>query len=164
MIFKLAWRNIWRNKRRTFITLTSIMMAVFLSNFMISMNEGVFGNMLDTMTRSFLGHVKVHQNGFWEDQSLDNAMEANDELVEMMESTKHVEAVTPRLQSFGLASFENQTRATQVVGVNPVRETQLMDLESSLYEGRVITMADNSIMLGYKLAGFLKVSVGDTLS
>ncbi|MDB4655365.1 ABC transporter permease [Flavobacteriales bacterium] len=163
MIFKLAWRNIWRNKRRTFITLTSIMMAVFLSNFMISLNEGVFGNMLDTMTRSFLGHVQVHQNGFWEDQSLDNAMEANDELVEMMEATKHVDAVTPRLQSFGLASFENQTRATQVVGVNPDRETQLMDLESSLYEGRVITMADNSIMLGYKLAGFLKVNVGDTL-
>ncbi|MFC2175923.1 ABC transporter permease [Bacteroidota bacterium] len=163
MLFKLAWRNIWRNKRRTFITLTSIMMAVFLSNLMISMNEGIFGNMLDTMTRSFLGHVQVHQNGFWEDQTLDNAMEASDELVSMMAATKHVVAVTPRLQSFGLASFENQTRATQVVGVNPEKEVQLMDLENCLYDGRVITNENNGIMLGYKLAGFLKINVGDTL-
>jgi len=139
------------------------MMAVFLSNLMISMNEGVFGNMLDTMTRSFLGHVQVHQNGFWEDQSLDNAMEADDELVEMMESTKHVAAVTPRLQSFGLASYENQTRATQVVGVNPEKEVKLMDLESRLYDGRVITNDGNGIMLGYKLAGFLKINIGDTM-
>ncbi len=163
MLLKLAWRNIWRNKRRTAITLTSIMMAVFLSNFMISINEGIFGNMLDNMTRSFLGHVQVHQNGYWEDQTLDNAFVADEVLVQTMLEAKHVEAVTPRIQSFGLASFENQTRASQVVGVNPEKEKQLMDLEKHLYEGRTITKDDKGIMVGHKLASFLKAEVGDTL-
>ncbi len=139
------------------------MMAVFLSNFMISLNEGVFGNMMDTMTRTFLGHVQVHQNGYWEDQILDNAMEADDELANLMLSTKHVIAVTPRLESFGLASFKEQTKATQVVGVDPELESELMDLEKHLYEGRIVTREDNAIMLGYKLAADLKAVIGDTL-
>jgi ABC-type lipoprotein release transport system permease subunit len=139
------------------------MMAVFLSNFMISLNEGIFGNMLDNMTRAFLGHVQVHQNGFWDDQTLDNAFEADDALVATLQSAKHVEAVTPRIQSFGLASFENQTRASQVVGVDPEKEEQLMNLEKHVSEGRAITKDDNGIMVGHKLASFLKAEVGDTL-
>ena len=139
------------------------MMAVFLSNCMISINEGVFGNMLDNMTRAFLGHVQVHQNGFWEDPILDNAMEEDADLAELLLNADYVEAVTPRLQSFGLASFEKQTRATQVVGVDPEREQSLMDLEKHLVEGRVITIDDQGIMLGHKLASFLKAGLGDTL-
>lgn len=163
MLLKLAWRNIWRNKRRTGITLTSIMMAVFLSNFMISINEGVFGNMLDNMTRSFLGHVQVHQNGFWDDPILDNAMPESADLAQLLESANHVEAVTPRLQSFGLASFGNQTRAAQVIGVNPEREKSLMNLEKQLVKGRTININDEGILLGDRLAQFLKIELGDTL-
>ncbi|MGB1318051.1 MAG: ABC transporter permease, partial [Flavobacteriales bacterium] len=163
MLLKLAWRNIWRNKRRTAITLTSIMMAVFLSNFMISINEGIFGNMLDNMTRSFLGHVQVHQNGYWDDQSLDNSLVDDDELVATMQNAEHVVGVTPRIQSFGLASFENQTRASQVVGVDPVKEEQLMNLEKHLIEGRSIALSDKGILLGNKLASYLKATVGDTI-
>ncbi|MCF8275374.1 MAG: ABC transporter permease [Flavobacteriales bacterium] len=163
MLFKLAWRNIWRNKRRSLITITSILMAVFLSNFMISVNEGVFGNMLDSMTRSFLGHIQIHAKGFWEDQSLDNTMEEDGALQTALAGVKHVQAATPRLQSFGLASFGTQTRASQVVGVDPESEQQLMDLEKRLYSGRVITKTDNGIMLGYELADLLKIEIGDTL-
>lgn len=163
MTFKLAWRNIWRNKRRTAITLTSVMMAVFLSNFMISLNEGIFGNMLDNMTRAFLGHVQIHEKGFWDEPVLDNSMEASSELEVIALQSKHVTAITPRLQSFGLASFGTQTRATQVIGVDPNKEEQLMNLQKHLYSGSAITENDNGIMLGYKLAEYLKLSIGDTL-
>ena len=139
------------------------MMAVFLSNFMISVNEGVFGNMLDSMTRTFLGHIQIHAHGFWDDQSLDNTIEQDDELVAQMVATDHVQAVTPRLQSFGLASFGTQTRATQVVGVDPESEKELMDLDKRLYEGRSISSSDNEILLGYELADLLKLQLGDTL-
>ena len=163
MIFKLAWRNIWRNKRRSLITITSIMMAVFLSNFMISVNEGVFGNMLDSMTRSYLGHIQIHAKGFWDDQSLDNSMELNTDMATAITATKHVQAVTPRLQSFGLASYGTQTRATQVVGVDPESEKQLMDIETRISEGRTIAANDQGVLLGYELASLLKMHVGDTM-
>ena len=139
------------------------MMAVFLSNFMISVNEGVFGNMLDSMTRSYLGHIQIHAKGFWEDQSLDNSMEQNADLAAVIAATKHVEAVTPRLQSFGLASYETKTRATQVVGVDPKSEEHLMDIDSRITEGRSITANDSGILLGFELAELLKMQVGDTL-
>lgn len=139
------------------------MMAVFLSNFMISVNEGVFGHMLDSMTRSYLGHVQIHAKGFWEDQSLDNSMEHDAAMANSVVGTKHVQAVTPRLQSFGLASFGTQTRATQVVGIDPKSEEQLMDIDSRIVEGRTIADDDQGILLGYELAELLKLEVGDTL-
>jgi ABC-type lipoprotein release transport system permease subunit len=139
------------------------MMAVFLSNFMISVNGGVFGNMLDSMTRSYLGHIQIHAKGFWEDQSLDNSMEQDAALANDLTATSHVQAVTPRLQSFGLASFGTQTRATQVVGVDPKSEERLMDIDSRITEGRSINTDDQGILLGYELAELLKMQVGDTL-
>lgn len=163
MLLKLAWRNIWRNKRRTAITLTSVMMAVFLSNWMISINEGVFGNMLDNMTKAFLGHVQIHQKGFWDEPMLDNAMAEDAELEAVALSSRHVTAISPRLESFGLASFEKQTKPTQVIGVDPEKEKDLMNLEKHLYSGRTIAMDDKGIMLGYKLAEFLGLELGDTL-
>jgi len=163
MLLKLAWRNIWRNKRRTAITLTSVMMAVFLSNLMISLNEGVFGNMLDNMTKAFLGHVQIHQQGFWDEPMLDNAMEENAELEAIALASDHVTAITPRLQSFGLASFEKQTRPTQVIGVDPKKEKDLMNLDKHFYSGETINLNDDAIMVGYKLAEYLKLELGDTL-
>jgi ABC-type lipoprotein release transport system permease subunit len=139
------------------------MMAVFLSNLMISLNEGIFGNMLDNMTKAFLGHVQIHQQGFWDEPMLDNAMEENHELEEIALASNHVKAITPRLQSFGLASFETQTKPAQVIGVNPEKEKDLMNLEKHLYSGETINLNDNAIMVGYKLAEYLKLELGDTL-
>lgn len=139
------------------------MMAVFLSNFMVSINEGMFNHMLDNMTRSFLGHIQVHQNGYWDDPILDNCMEQDTELEEKLLAAKHVKSVSPRFESFALGSFGIKTRGTMVIGVNPESEKSLMDLDARIVEGRSITSNEQGIVIGNKLANYLGMQLGDTL-
>lgn len=138
-------------------------MAVFLSNFMVSVNEGMFGNMLDTMTRSFLGHIQLHEKGYWDEQTLENTMAQQANLTATLLDTENIEGVSPRFQSFALASFGNRTKGAQIVGVNPQHEVKLMDLQSRITQGRTIEIADNGILLGNELAEFLQIKLGDTL-
>ncbi len=65
MIPKLIWRNLWRNKRRTLITATSVVFAVFLAIVMKSLQDGAFSHLLDGIVRSYSGHLQVHKNGYW---------------------------------------------------------------------------------------------------
>ena len=69
MLIKLAWRNIWRNKKRSFITITAIVVAVFLAILMRSMQLGMYDNMIQNVVGSYSGHVQIHFNGFWEEQT-----------------------------------------------------------------------------------------------
>ena len=66
MIVKLAWRNIWRNRRRSFITVTSISFAVILALFMRSMQLGSYERMIDNAARFYTGYAQIHANGYWD--------------------------------------------------------------------------------------------------
>ena len=72
MIIKIAWRNIWRNKKRTLISTLSISGALFLIIVMRSMQFGFYDNLIKTVVESYSGYVQIHANGYWEKQSLDN--------------------------------------------------------------------------------------------
>ena len=75
MLLQLAWRNIWRNKRRTLITIGAIAFAVFLASFLRSFQKGVWDTVIDGAVNHFFGYVQIHGNGYWDDQSIDNSIE-----------------------------------------------------------------------------------------
>jgi len=74
-ILKLAWRNIWRNKRRTLITALAVAFAVFFASFLTSFQKGVWDGAVDNSVNMFFGFAQVHQNGYSEEQILDNAFD-----------------------------------------------------------------------------------------
>ena len=78
MLFKLAWRNIFRNKRRSIITVSSIIFAVIFAVFMRSLQYGAYGNMLKNIVSSYLGYIQVHKQGFWTEKTLDNSFSPED--------------------------------------------------------------------------------------
>ena len=80
LLLKLAWRNLWRNKRRTLITMASVFFAVVLASLMMSIKEGMYENMTRSMVASYTGFVQIHANGYWEDKSLDESFEFTDSL------------------------------------------------------------------------------------
>ena len=67
MLLTLAWRNIWRNKRRTFITIASVAFAVFFAVFMQSIQKGAWDHMLDNVVNFYYGYAQVQQNDYWEE-------------------------------------------------------------------------------------------------
>ena len=79
-ISKLAWRNLWRNKRRTIITLASVLMAIILAIAIRSFQKGVYENMISNAVRFSTGYLQIHSKGYWEDKSINNAFTPGDDL------------------------------------------------------------------------------------
>ena len=97
---KLAWRNLWRNKRRTLITVSSIFIAVLLSALMKSMQEGSYESMVDMAVKFYSGAIQVHKDGYWENQTLNNSLEVDDSLIKALDNVEHINFYTPRIESF----------------------------------------------------------------
>ena len=81
MLIKIAWRNVWRNKRRSFITIAAIFIAIFLSIFMRSLQLGMYDNMIKNVVGSFSGYVQLHSKGYWEDKNIDNSYEVSESVL-----------------------------------------------------------------------------------
>jgi putative ABC transport system permease protein len=163
MLLKLAWRNIWRNKRRTFITAGSIVFAVLLAILLNSVKEGVLYKLQENVVSFYTGAIQVHQKGYWDEQSLDNSMARNDSLISELIKHPDIKNVIGRLESFALAASEKHTKGCLVVGIEPENEPTVTALDKKVVGGSYITADDNGLLIAEDLARYLKLGVGDTL-
>lgn len=162
MLLTLAWRNIWRNRNRSLITMMSIGSAVLLAVVTASLQKGVFDNLVRNIVSMYTGHIQVHAKGYWDEQILDNSFELNDTLT-MLQNQPSVVAVAPRLESFSLVSYGEKTRMAMVSGVLPAAEDSLTHLQSKLSKGHFFKSNDNTVMMAEGLAEKLGIGVGDTV-
>lgn len=163
MYFTLAWRNIWRNKRRTIITMVSIAFAVVLSSIMRSMQLGSYDRMIDNSVRFFTGYIQIHDKGYWDDKTIDKSFKESPQLLEEIEAIPEVEAAVPRIESFALASYGLQSKGAMVLGIDPERENLLTEVDKKIVEGSNLTADDDGALVGSGLAEYLKMGIGDTL-
>lgn len=162
-MWKLAWKNMWRNRTRTAITMAAIFFAVILSVMAESFKQGIFDHLVKNMVGYFTGYIQIHQNGYWEEQNLDNAMSADSLQLENLKSVPYVVAASPRLQSFALASGKDLTKACMVIGINPESESEVTRLHDRIERGIYFDSLENGALLGKGLAAQLKSDLGDTL-
>jgi len=160
LYLKLAWRNIWRNRKRTWITASSIGFAVFFATIMQSMQLGSYERMIDNSVRFYTGHLAIHQNEYWEEKILDNGFDQTS-LTEIEIQNDAIDVAVPRLTSFALASYGGKTKGVLANGVDPVLEDRLTYLENKLVAGSYLT--GKGVLLATGLAEYLKINVGDTI-
>ncbi len=163
MVTKLAWRNIWRNKRRTWITMASILFAVLFGSFMEALQEGAWGNMINNVVNFYMGYGQIHQKGYWEEQVIDKAFALSPQQLQEIEAIEEIQGVVPRIESFGLVSTEGITRGALVVGIDPALEQSLTKLEDRIVAGAYLEKEDKSVLVAEGLAKILKLGVQDTL-
>ena len=163
MLIRLAWRNIWRNKKRSIITITAIVIAVFLAILMRSMQLGMYDNMIQNVVGSYSGHVQIHSNGFWEEQTIDNAFEYNDSLIQKIKKTEDVAGTTKRIQSGCLSSYGDLSKFVFVTGIEPEKEQLLTDWSKRLIDGQLLQTNSNSVNVGKGIAKYYNLKIGDTL-
>ena len=101
---RLAWRNIWRQKRRTLITAGAISLALLLSLFMRSMQEGSYAQNLDNATRFYSGYLQLQEPAFSENQSIDRLLPADDVFIDKIHAIEGLTTAVPRLESFALGA------------------------------------------------------------
>jgi ABC-type lipoprotein release transport system permease subunit len=164
LYLKLAWRNIWRNKRRTLITMASVVMAVLLSSVMSSMQQGQYDQMIDNTVGSFSGHLQVQHPNYFEESTLDNSLEVNDELFDKLKDHTEIKSVIPRIDSYALAAGEERSKAAMVIGIDVDSEKALSEPDQKMVKGEYLSSnSQNAVLISEGLGEFLNISVGDTL-
>ena len=84
----LAWRNLWRNKRRTIITIASVLFAVLFSVLLRGFHKGTWNELIRSVLHSYSGYVQIHANGFWDNRSLDYTINQNDSILKSIDFEK----------------------------------------------------------------------------
>lgn len=161
--FKIAWRNLWRNKKRTLITVASIFFALLLALLMRSMHLGTWHKMISDSVRTSTGYLQVQKLEYWDDKSINNTFEASEEFYSQILNVSNVTEVVPRLESFSLVSFETQSKGVAVIGIDPNAEDQLLGLSKKIVAGEYLNLDDSGLLVSQGLAEYLKASVGDSI-
>jgi ABC-type lipoprotein release transport system permease subunit len=159
----MAWRNIWRNKRRSLITIASILFAIFFSILMRGFQLGSYDKMVENLVQTYTGYIQVFDRNYQSDKIIENTILVNDGVLSAIDSTKNVRMSVPRLESFALGSSGTQTKGVLVLGTDPEKDDELTHLSKRLVEGSYLRDQDTAVLVSERLARYLKISAGDTL-
>ncbi|HSK14077.1 MAG TPA: ABC transporter permease, partial [Phnomibacter sp.] len=159
----LAWKNLWRNKSRTIITMAAVFFAVVLSVLTGSLTKGVFDHLIKNVVGFYTGYIQVHKQGYWDEQILDNSFANDAQLAAVSLGHPNVSSIAPRLESFALASSEQVTKGCMVVGIDPQMENTVTGLQEKVSAGRYLNAHDRAVLLGSGLADRLQLTIGDTV-
>lgn len=180
LISKLAWRNIFRQKRRTILTIMTMTGGFVLSSLSIGWMEGSYSGMILFFTNHQTGQIQVHKDGYLESPSIYDTINSYNTVGERISDKNNVRAWAPRIYvgallasreagaSYGIYS---NSAAAAIIGIDPVMEENATQFSEQIIEGNMLTAseADSSlratgqILLGKQLATILNVSVGDSL-
>ncbi len=160
---KLAWRNLWRNRRRTIIAISSIVFSVLLASWMRSMQEGSYDKMIENSVKFYSGYLQVQDTAYWDERTLDNSFKAPDTLKQEISKLQDVTLVVDRMESFALAANHLKSKPAMVMGIEPEAEDQITKISQKVNKGRFLKQGDRGAILGEGLARYLGLNVGDTL-
>lgn len=138
-IVKIAWRNLWRNKRRTIITAASIFFAVFFAVVMRSFQLGTYEHMIKQSIESYAGYLQVQQPDYADDPGIDNAFESSPEMLHEISAVPNVKVAVPRIESGALASTGNLSKGVMISGISPSKEQFMSNPEQKLVHYRITT-------------------------
>lgn len=139
--YKLAWRNLWRNKKRTLITVASVFFAVFFALLMRSLQLGSYDHMFRNIIESYTGYIQVQNEEFKDNSTVDNSFDFTPEIQQKILNDRNVTTLVPRFESFALASTGQITKGVLVMGIDPVKETLLSNVEGRLVRYRLTDKA-----------------------
>lgn len=166
--FKMAWRNLWRNKRRTAITASSVFFAVFLAILMRSVQLGSYDRMIMNFIESYSGYLQIQNVKFKDSPSIDNTFILSDSLERAVLAVKNVVSVAPRIESFVLASNGPKTKGVIVFGIDPGKEKQFSNPENKLVKyiisGEAVTRLRKSALLPVPVLSKLEENLGSSYS
>lgn len=161
---KIAWRNLFRNKRRSLITISSVFFGVFFAVTMRSAQIGSLGNMIDNVVKSYAGYIQIQDSAYWENKSINNSFEINSDLDSILNNSKSINYHSPRLESFALAATEKNSKGVMLVGIDLNKEEKIIQVSKWLKKGKYLSELRNEILIGSDIAKYLKLELGDTIT
>jgi len=163
--FSLAWRNIWRHKRRTLLTVSGIGFSAFLFVFVIPLQFGAYDTITDGTLRTFLGYAQIQRPGYQQQPQIHNTIDGAEGLAKQIRRSGDFDGVAVRAAGFALISSKDRSYGAQVAGVQAEHEQAVSILPSMISEGRYLSADDaQEIVMGAALARNLKLKLGDEVT
>ena len=161
---KMAWRNIWRNPRRSILTISAIAFASALLVFMLSWQFGSYDTMINSAVKIHTGHLQVQVKGYRGKKDIRLVVPDPAVVGGILDRTPGVAAYTFRANAFSLVSSEERTYGIIVIGIDPVRESKVSTLKKLIRQGNYLSEnGTDQALVGELLAKNLQVSLGDEL-
>ncbi len=162
---KLAWRNVWRNRRRSLLTMGAITFSVLLIAFANSVQNGTYEAMESHAVRLFSGELQIHRAGYDDEQTFNYALTtAEQDWADFFKAYPQVSNFSKRLTGFGLVSSDASSTGGVILGIEPEAEQNVTSFSTNLTEGQALTSSDDHhVLLGRTMAENLSVAVGDTV-
>jgi len=169
MDVKMAWRNIWRNPRRTILTISAIAFASLLLVFMLSFQFGSYHTMINASVKINTGHIQVQTVGYQDKQSMHLVVSNPAAIGNILNKIPEVDAYTFRAKAFSLVSSQKRTYGVVVIGIDAAKEAGVSTLKSLIRQGSFLPQDDRYqeqplALVGKLLARNLKVGPGDELT
>lgn len=163
-LFKIAWRNLWRNKRRTAITAASVLFAVFFAIIMRAYQLGFYDHMIKSAIESYAGFLQIQHPEYQTDPSLENSFPCNATMLDSLDQLAGLKAVVPRIETFSLVSTGEQTKGAVIIGIDPERERKLSNPENQLVRYRITKESMAAIKASQKFSAEIQNQLGNLLN
>lgn len=162
---RLAWRNLWRHKRRTWLTVGAMIFSNCLLVFSISLQFGSYTMMIDNTLQTFSGHIQIQHEQYLDNPKMRYTLPDIAPTSAYLREQLGLENIASRSTGFALASSQQRSYGLQIVGVEPLFETKVSSIPGLVKKGRYL-LADSfdEIVIGAVLARNLKVTLGDEVT
>ncbi len=161
ILLQIAWRNLWRNKRRSFIILTSIIIGVAAMDWMDGLARGYVIQMLTNQLGAHTAHLQIHASGFNDNKVVQNYMADADSAIAAVRATSYAKNFSRRIVAFGLLSSPGNSSGVSLVGIEPEQEKLITTIHGSIGEGRYLGTDAHEIVISRQMARTLDVTLGD---
>jgi ABC-type lipoprotein release transport system permease subunit len=164
MIIKLAWRNIFRNKRRTLLSVLAIGVGLAAMMFADALIVSLGETMVSSATENFSGNAQIHQEGFVKNFDVEKviANNENNKLLNELGQEKQLQSFAPRVLSYGMLTSTSDANNIVVYGIDPEKEKSVSKISTVIIKGTYLDkLDDRKILVGKKLADNLNIDVGD---
>ena len=165
MYLIMAWRNIWRNPRRTAVILAAVIIGVWSMIFLGALMRGIAVGMVKNGIATLTGHIQIHHKGYRDDPAVENSM-FNHQVIEkaLSESLPPGAHWTSRVRVNAIASNARHSSGVTMVGIDPLAEAKISFIGSAISKGGYLTQGDsNGILIGQALLEKFETQVGRKL-
>jgi ABC-type lipoprotein release transport system permease subunit len=165
-LLQLAWRNLWRNRRRTFITMAAIAFGYAMLLFVACLMAGLRWQMIQNGTCLVMSQIQVHAPGYYPNRSLQKTLGGRQgtdvsALLATISADRRVSAVAPRVYGYGLLSAADRSAGVALMGVAPDMEPKITTLNTQITQGKYLTaQVPKGVVIGDKLASTIGIKLG----
>ncbi len=164
IILKIAFRNIFRQKRRSILTALSMFGGFFLSAFFIGFSDGSYNNIIGMFTSNNLGHIQIHERTYLDKPSLYKTIDNYQDILQKLGEIKGVKSYSPRIFSAGIVSVGDKSSGARIFGVDQKNEISTTNFDKKLIEGKGFSDENAyEVIIGEGLSKILKAGIGQEL-